>query len=336
MLSGERVRVAPDDGPAVVGLLPPEIVVPRWLVEAPEDRRRMAVEHEREHLRGGDPYLLALGWAVTALLPWNPMVWWMHMRLRVAVELDCDRRVLRRGVTPRAYGSFLIDAAELGAGRLQGAVSLIRSRSTLKRRLGEMTKMSPKFAGPRAVMVAALGIVALVAACEPRLPTQAEVDEMDAAKAEQFMAQAGLAEIGEAAYYVDGVEATTEEAQSYTAEQVARVEVVKGQAGPAVYIYTKDAPRVDASAGSVVSRISPRDGLVEVKEPAGGSGGGTVSVAEFDGLIIVDGEVREDLDLSTIDKLTIQSIEIVKGEAAKALYSQPEAANGVILITTKR
>jgi TonB-dependent SusC/RagA subfamily outer membrane receptor len=32
---------------------------------------------------------------------------------------------------------------------------------------------------------------------------------------------------------------------------------------------------------------------------------------------------------------SIESIEIIKGAAARALYDNPRAANGVILITTK-
>jgi TonB-dependent SusC/RagA subfamily outer membrane receptor len=32
---------------------------------------------------------------------------------------------------------------------------------------------------------------------------------------------------------------------------------------------------------------------------------------------------------------SIEKIEVIKGEAARALYDHPRAANGVIIITTK-
>ncbi len=46
----------------------------------------------------------------------------MLSRLRLAVELDCDARLLRRGAAARSYGALLIDVAERAAPlRLAGA-----------------------------------------------------------------------------------------------------------------------------------------------------------------------------------------------------------------------
>src|SRR5690606_24020884 len=73
---GTRVRVSPADGPAVVGTLRPEIVVPGWLLSRPENEVRLALVHEREHLRAGDRWLLLFGSLVIAMMPWNPAVWW--------------------------------------------------------------------------------------------------------------------------------------------------------------------------------------------------------------------------------------------------------------------
>jgi outer membrane receptor protein involved in Fe transport len=54
-------------------------------------------------------------------------------------------------------------------------------------------------------------------------------------------------------------------------------------------------------------------------------------------LIIVDGViVSPSFNLNQLDPESIDQIEIVKGEAARRLYSNPRALNGVITITTKK
>ncbi|HWK89123.1 MAG TPA: M56 family metallopeptidase [Longimicrobium sp.] len=100
-MAGTAVRVAPGVGPAVLGIRHPEVVVPVWLLDAPPEEQAMVVAHEREHIRARDPLVLAVGSLAAALMPWNPAAWWMLLRLRTAVELDCDARVLRRGVRGR-------------------------------------------------------------------------------------------------------------------------------------------------------------------------------------------------------------------------------------------
>ena len=50
--------------------------------------------HERSHLDAGDPRLIALAVTLLVLMPWNPLLWWQFRRLRRAIEVDCDTRVL--------------------------------------------------------------------------------------------------------------------------------------------------------------------------------------------------------------------------------------------------
>lgn len=45
-LCGVRVRVAPDVGPAVIGVIHPDIVVPRWLLGRNDDEQRLVLAHE--------------------------------------------------------------------------------------------------------------------------------------------------------------------------------------------------------------------------------------------------------------------------------------------------
>ena len=107
-----RVWISADTGPAVVGFFPGEIVLPDWMLSSPPSDAKLAVAHEEEHIRAHDPVLvLAIAVACVAM-PWNLPLWFVARRLRRAIELDCDRRVLLAGVDARTYGKLLIEVTE--------------------------------------------------------------------------------------------------------------------------------------------------------------------------------------------------------------------------------
>ncbi|HEX5869714.1 MAG TPA: M56 family metallopeptidase [Longimicrobium sp.] len=173
-VDGVRVLLSPSTGPAVIGLFRSRIVLPRWVVaDAPAEVRALLLEHEQEHLRGGDPRLLALGLAAVALMPWNPAAWWQLRRLRLAVEVDCDARVLARRADVRAYGALLLEVGRRGTGgRLLAAAAFSEPASFLERRIRIMT--SPRVRRPW-LRAAGFGIAALAmvaAACEAPGPVQ--------------------------------------------------------------------------------------------------------------------------------------------------------------------
>ena len=169
-------------GPAVLGGWRATLALPRWTWEdLDRARRRLAFAHEAEHVRAGDPRLLTGATVLAALAPWNPAAWWMLARLRDAVELDCDRRVLaragRRVAAPlAAYGTLLLDVAARHAAaspacpRLAPALAE-STRTTLERRIHQMT--APRPAGARArFALLSFGTLACVAvACELPRPT---------------------------------------------------------------------------------------------------------------------------------------------------------------------
>ena len=170
-LQGMRVRLTAAAGPAVVGLFRPEIVIPRWLLLRPAEEQRLVLAHEREHADAHDSLLLALGCVAAALVPWHPAVWWMLARLRLAVEMDCDARVLRRGVTRRSYGMLLIELAGESSGLRFGVPALTDGSSHLQQRLLAMNPSVRRFAFLRACALCALAFIGLLAACDSRLPT---------------------------------------------------------------------------------------------------------------------------------------------------------------------
>lgn len=116
---GEVYR-ADDFGPAVVGLLEPRIVLPRWALELAPRQRDLVLLHEREHVRGYDPHLVFTGWCLVAAVPWMLPVWWGFRRLQKTVELDCDLRVIRRTGARKPYGRVLLAAGRRNATSLSG------------------------------------------------------------------------------------------------------------------------------------------------------------------------------------------------------------------------
>lgn len=175
-----RVLVAPATGPAVTGGLHPDIVVPSWFGELDEDLRRAALRHENEHRRAGDPWLLAAARGLLVVMPWNPALWWIVGRLRRAVELDCDRRVLRRGTDPATYGRLLIHVSRLSRGRrLLGAIPLGGKNSHLERRIRTMLNMETNWRTTKALAGIAVASLALVLACEAPPPGPPDFDGAD-------------------------------------------------------------------------------------------------------------------------------------------------------------
>jgi len=172
-VDGIPVLVSPDVGPAVVGLLRSRIVLPRWAVDADERARALVLEHEQEHVRAGDPRLLAAALAAAVLTPWNPAVWWQLRRLRLAVEVDCDARVLGRRADVHAYGSVLLEVGRrTSKTRLAASAAFAEPVSTLERRIRIMT--APRVRRPllRAAGFGAVAAALAVAACEAPTPMQ--------------------------------------------------------------------------------------------------------------------------------------------------------------------
>ncbi len=166
-VDGVPVLVSPRDGPAVMGLLQPRVVIPEWSLSLDPEARSLMLRHELEHLRTRDPLLVHATALVLVLLPWNFPLWWLLARLRLAVEVDCDARVLahhRPALTPapeaRAYGELLLTVATQRSRYLAIAPALLERGSALGRRIVAMHPRSPRFPRIHNVVFAA-GAIAL-------------------------------------------------------------------------------------------------------------------------------------------------------------------------------
>jgi hypothetical protein len=162
-LDGVPVLQSRDVGPAVVGVYRHRIVVPAWARSLEPEKRAMLLRHEQEHVRAGDPRLLLVTAALVALVPWNPVMWALAARVRLAVETDCDGRVLR-GPEPdlRGYAELLLS---VGARRSRPAcgVGFSLGRPFLEQRIDRMTE--PRSRGSRTgTALVVLGVGGVLAA----------------------------------------------------------------------------------------------------------------------------------------------------------------------------
>ena len=169
-VDGVAVLVSERTGPAAMGVLRGRVVLPRWALGLEPAQRRLMVLHEAEHVRAGDPQLALAGLVVCALMPWNVAAWWQLGRLRLALEMDCDARVLARSDDVRSYGSLLLEVGQRrGAGL---AVGLAETRSSLERRIRMMTRTTTGRRTLRALGLAVASAGVLVMACETPGPTE--------------------------------------------------------------------------------------------------------------------------------------------------------------------
>ena len=196
-IDGQAVLLAPGTGPAVIGALRPRIVVPEWSLTLPPEQRDLMLEHERQHVVARDPLLLQGAAAIGLLMPWNLGVWWLVRRLRLAVELDCDARVLASGRNSRSYGNLLLDVC---ARRLRPGVmlapALFERSSSLTRRILAMHATRPRFAGARAALGFAAALMITAFACDMPSPEVVAPDGTNQATKRLYGAQAATVTVG--------------------------------------------------------------------------------------------------------------------------------------------
>jgi TonB family protein len=111
-IDGTPVRLSANVGPAVIGLRSMEVVLPEWIVSLDAPLRALVLRHEEEHRRARDPYALFAAALAVAAMPWNVALWFQARRLRLAIEMDCDARVLRAHPTPERYGLLMLTIAQ--------------------------------------------------------------------------------------------------------------------------------------------------------------------------------------------------------------------------------
>lgn len=168
-LNGRDVLLTENLGPAVAGITEPVVFVPRWVLALDDTAQELLLAHEFEHVKERDTRLLHAGAVIAAIVPWNPAVWWMVRRLRLAVERDCDARVLASYPNVRRYADLLLTAASRpGISARLLAAHFGEYHSDLEQRIQTMTDRTLKW---RPVLAAALvAVVLIIASCEAPRP----------------------------------------------------------------------------------------------------------------------------------------------------------------------
>jgi beta-lactamase regulating signal transducer with metallopeptidase domain len=174
-LGNASVLITDEVGPAVLGVTKPRIVIPRWLLEAPAAMRSMVFRHEREHIAAGDPLVLRAALLLLSLAPWNLPLWWLLRRLRLAIEIDCDARVLKGGADLRTYGESLLLVSQHRPRTPLAGTALTETVSQLERRIHFMISETPRhsIALLGALAGSALLLCASAAALDPPSPVTA-------------------------------------------------------------------------------------------------------------------------------------------------------------------
>lgn len=197
------------------------------------------------------------------------------------------------------------------------------------------TRRSPILTGALTMAGAAVAL----AACTADVPTAVEVRDADVTAITQALDLPS--EPGTLRFLVDGQNSTEADARALTPEEIASIEVVRSD-DPTERGQIRIVRRTDgAAAGSGTARVltagpmgsdstAPMTLALRLDGPA------PEVVAGPQPIVIVNGEIAEAPNaLQTIRPDQIERIEVLKGEAAVALYGE-RGVNGAIFVTTKR
>ena len=174
VLNGTPVMVSDDVGPAVVGVVRSTIVVPEWALTLERDAISLMLRHEVEHQRAGDVRLLAVARLAAIAMPWNLALWWQLRRLRFAVEMDCDARVLRSVSDVGPYGRLLLECGRPRRTRRLAGTALAAHGTQLERRIRMMTQSPSRGRAAIVSACAVFGAGALLVACQLPAPRSSQ------------------------------------------------------------------------------------------------------------------------------------------------------------------
>lgn len=173
-----KIATCAVDGPMVVGLWRPTILLPRPLVARLDNSvLRDIVRHEVAHLQRRDLWTSTLLRAGAALFWWNPLLHLAQARLAVLREMACDARAAMQAREPLDYaGSLLASVEQLQALREEAptlALGMFGARSQLAQRIDQLVETAPPAPRRRTLLMLGLtlllGCTATAVAVSPRL-----------------------------------------------------------------------------------------------------------------------------------------------------------------------
>ncbi len=338
--------------PMTLGVRRPLVVVPASLGRAD---RRLALAHEFAHVRQADPLAHAAEAVTAALFRVHPLAARLARQCDLYREMTCDAAVLAHAATDRRAYATLVSSFATHAHRWSApALGMAARQPHVHQRILAMTqpRLTSRFAAPLSLALLATAVVTVMAGSAVAQPARiidsegTQVVFVDGERVEGQLDDLDL----------DALDVYSINVNQQRRGRLGRPDRDPGRgrgSGPALEARRRrplDPPSasitvrtegVDASGVEVSQEVrlaegrASRDALVadldearvevEVEEPAEGA---------RRGLVFVDG-VRSDWSaIEATDPSSIESIEVMRGEAATAAYG-PAGADGVILVTTK-
>ena len=167
VVDGVPVVVTDSLGPATVGVWRSRVLLPRWVLALPGTQRQYVVRHEEEHRRAHDGRLLFVASLTVLLVPWNLALWWQLRRLSLAVEMDCDNRVVRALGDAPAYGELLLKIAQAASRRPRLQPALLGGVGMLEQRLTVLLAPAPLRRAQRFLLPAAACVLLVLVLSMP-------------------------------------------------------------------------------------------------------------------------------------------------------------------------
>ena len=274
-VAGMAVLLSDNAGPAVLGPRAPAILLPRWALDFDDELLTLVLGHEREHVQARDPMLLMLGIMAVVIMPWNVPLWWCWQRLRLAVEADCDHRVLRTHPDVLRYAQLLLLVGQRSIngwpkhGLVSAVAPLTPHASQLAHRIEIMTaRPSARRALRAAFLMIGAALTAIVAGALPRptaLSPAAVAPVVAPAPAHAFVVAEGAGETSKAATTRHTGEGRRDFAPGNRSTSLASPEkmVERAQVRTLVHITSVGLDKVPANADGLIDAI-----LVSAPGPA--------------------------------------------------------------------
>jgi TonB family protein len=167
-VDGVPVLVSASVGPAVIGVVQPSVLLPEALLDLEAPLRRLVLRHEQEHCRARDPWIVLGSALALVVVPWNLPLWWIVRRARLALEVDCDARVLATDSNTTQYGKLLLLISQRQRVTVL-APMLAASSSHLEQRIAAMLPIRSSRRHVRITVAVIATVVAGIAACTSRI-----------------------------------------------------------------------------------------------------------------------------------------------------------------------
>ena len=228
-----------------------------------------------------------------------------------------------------------------------------------------------RHAAARGVVLAAVGGLLVVVACEAKVPTSAEITQMDVAAAERGASEAGLMRTpgnDKTDFFVNGVKVSAETARGLEARNIGSIEVVKSEFASGrdtIFVTTADRmpkapPVVDKverarfggsensaeqkvmidSSEHIVAHVEREHAAERMRVRSSESptpARRPLMLSRRTGsdaapIITIDGKIASEAELAALDQRDIASIAIYKGQAA--LLNMASDGKGQLEVTS--